>query len=69
MAQGCVLWARPLKGRLRIGSSSARERPPIGVQAIAVIDAIDRNIMLKWCREKVKSGWTVAKLKAACEVS
>lgn len=67
MASAYVLWAERLDGRLRIGASDARYRPPIGVQVITIVEACDLRMMRRWLERRVKRGWTVEKMKAACE--
>lgn len=63
-----VLWALAEGDRLRIGASVARYSPiPFGAQAITLVEGCDLSIMRRWCERHAKRGWSVEKMRRACE--
>ena len=65
-----VIWARKEGRKLNIEASCARYAPlPYGAKAITVVERQDLVIMLDWCRKKRDNGWSVERMRAACEMS
>lgn len=68
MSRAYVLWAIQEGRGPRIGASLARYSPiPFGAQAITLVEECDLHVMRQWCEGQVKKGWSIEKLRAACE--
>lgn len=68
MSRAYMLWALAEGGKLRIGASVARYSPiPFGAQVITLVEGCDLSIMRRWCERHARRGWSVEKLRAACE--
>ena len=64
-----VIFAVPEAGnRLRVGALPAHKSPlPYGAQAVTRVLSADLEMMLLWAKRRAKRGWSVEKMKAACE--
>ncbi|MDR1516258.1 MAG: hypothetical protein LBS45_11240 [Synergistaceae bacterium] len=64
-----VIFAIPERGnRLRIAAFPASRSPlPLGAEIIARVADADLNMMLLWAKRRAKRGWSLGKIKAACE--
>lgn len=63
-----VIWAIPEGKRLRIGVLRADcSSLPFGAAAIARVPDADLDMMLSWVKRRAKQGWSLEKLRAACE--
>jgi hypothetical protein len=67
-----VLWGLSIgdNRHIRIGASRGRDSPlPFGAEVIATVDAEDLRLMRRWCERRARRGWTVERMRSACEVS
>ena len=63
-----VLWALDEGDGLRIGASAARYAPiPFCAQVITLVEGCDLPIMRQWCERRAKRGWSVERMRKACE--
>lgn len=63
-----VIWARLDGRRMRVGSSIARLSPlPFGAIPITGCYEQEKRIMLKWIQKRLDRGWSIEKIKAACD--
>jgi hypothetical protein len=54
--------------RLGIGALPAKESPlPFGSEIITRVCEPDLKMMLLWAKRRAKRGWSVEKIRAACE--
>lgn len=68
MASEYIIWSVPCGRRVRIGASDASVSPiPFGAEPITRVESCDLRIMLRWCRRRARRGWTVEKMRAACD--
>jgi hypothetical protein len=64
-----VIFAIPERGgRLRVAAFPADRSPlPFGAEIVARVADSDLRMMLLWTRRRAKRGWSLEKMKAACE--
>ncbi len=63
-----VIWVRLDGRRMRVGSSIARLSPlPFGAIPITECYEYEKRIMLKWIQKRLDRGWSIEKIKAACD--
>jgi hypothetical protein len=56
------------RGRIRIGAFPASASPlPEGAEIIARVASEDLGMMILWAKRRAKRGWSVEKIRAACE--
>ena len=66
MADSYVLWLATEGQRVRIGATNARYRPPFGVKVITIVEACDLVNMRRWCKTRLKEGWTLESMREEC---
>ena len=63
-----LIWVIPENNRMRVGASWAERSPiPFGVDVIARVPVCDKEMMLRWVKNRAKRGWSVQKMKEACD--
>lgn len=64
-----VIWAVPKTSKkFRIGASPAHKSPlPFGAETVARVSGADLNMMMLWTKRHARRGWSVEKMRAACE--
>jgi hypothetical protein len=63
-----VIWAILDGPRAKIGALPASVAPlPKGAEIVTRVAQADLNMMLLWAKRRAKRGWSVEKMRAACE--
>ena len=64
-----VILAVPDGGaRPHISACSVRKYPlPFGAEVITRVVESDLDMMMSWVKRRAKNGWSINKIKAACE--
>jgi hypothetical protein len=54
--------------RMRVGALPADKSPlPFGAEMITRVVGADLNMMLLWAKRRAKRGWSVEKMREACD--
>lgn len=62
-----VIWAVKEGKTYRAGVSDAKISPiPFSAEIITRTQKCDERIMLEWVKKRIKRGWPIDKIKAAC---
>lgn len=62
-----VIWALPDGASWRIGTSDARYAPlPFAAEVICRVPRCDSASMCRWIERRIRRGWSIEKIKAAC---
>jgi hypothetical protein len=64
-----VIWAVPnTRKKYRIGASPAHKYPlPFGAEMVTRVSEADLNMMMLWMKLRARRGWSVEKMREACE--
>ena len=68
MGEHVIFAIRELGGRLRVAAFPANRSPlPFGAEIITRVAGADLGMMMLWTKRRAKRGWSIEKIKAACE--
>lgn len=63
-----LIWVIPEINRMRVGASRADRSPiPFGADIITRVPVCDKDMMLGWVKRRAKRGWSVEKMRGACD--
>lgn len=69
MRDQLLIWAKPRRRkRPKIGCTNASfSHIPYRARQITIIERVDKNIMLDWIHECLDKGWSLERIRDACE--